>query len=340
MESSHKIKATVPRVLVVYQLYVASGKLTSSPVIRCFLRELKAQDITVREFGLRPRRNFRLLIEDLLRLRKEVKTFQPTIVHAQSGTLTAFCCALVSNAPLIITFRGSDLNWAPGNSTLRNILQKLLSYFSALRATELIAVSNELRQKLNWLGKVTHVIPSGVDQSLFKPIPKSFARSRLGWDNNDKVVLFNCGFNPVGKRLGLAEASVRIAKEELPELRMHVLYGQTEFEDMPLYYNAADCLLMTSSHEGSPNVVKEALACNTPIVSVDVGDVVDRLNGATSSRISEPTPRALGQAIVQVISQRQKAPSQCLVDDLSVAVMTKRILRIYNDIFDRCSGKI
>ena len=97
--------------------------------------------------------------------------------------------------------------------------------------------------------------------------------------------------DPIGKRLDLAEAAVAFAQRTIPNLRLHVFRGTTHPDEMPLYYSAADALLMTSDYEGSPTVVKEAMACNLPVVSVDVGDMPQAIGRrvAVDGRPAEPS---------------------------------------------------
>jgi glycosyltransferase involved in cell wall biosynthesis len=114
------------------------------------------------------------------------------------------------------------------------------------------------------------VIPNGVDLNRFRPLDKESCRKELNLDNNERIILFIAGRNRPEKRLILATEASRLVNEN--NLRFIHLYD-TPNEQVPLYINSADVLLLTSSREGSVNVVKEAMACNCPVVSTDVGDV-------------------------------------------------------------------
>src|SRR5207248_489562 len=148
-----------------------------------------------------------VLLREYKRLRQEIHEFRPHLLHAHYGTMTSFLCAISNTVPLVITFRGSDLNGDPDASFVRSNLGKLLSQISSLR------------------------------EQAVGPI-----------------------------RLIMLDGSV------LPEL-------------IPSYLNAADCLALASLREGSPNVVKESLACNLPVVATDVGDVAERLEQVRPSRV-------------------------------------------------------
>lgn len=266
-------------------------------------------------------------------LLKLLREYRPDIVHAHYGTLTAFICALVSllaGVPLVITYRGSDLNPSPHDGVFRNIAQKLLSQLAALRARHIICVSRQLRDRLWWSrGKAT-VIPSGVDLEFFQPIPQVEARKRLGWRDDERVVLFNAaGRTPAVKRLDLAEASVAVMRELIGEVRFIVLRGDINHEEMPLYLSGADCLLLMSDYEGSPDIIKEALACGLPIVSVEVGDVPERLEGVHPSRIVARDPRAIGTAAAEIVLSGQRSNGRERVQEISATTIRDKVIQVY-----------
>jgi len=213
------------------------------------------------------------------RFSQTLQDFQPQLIHAHFGTMTAFFCAVTTRLPLVISFRGSDLNPAPHKSRLRWLIGYLFSQFSALRASHIHCVSQQLRERLWWRRHRASVIPSPINLELFQPLSRDLARSKLGWVPDELVVLFNAGSdNQSGlKGLNLVEAAVEHARAKIGPIHLEILRQNVPHEQMPLLMNASDCLAFASYFEGSPNVIKEALACNLPIVSVDVGDVVERI---------------------------------------------------------------
>jgi teichuronic acid biosynthesis glycosyltransferase TuaC len=290
---------------------------------------LRLAGAEVNSFFVESRTSPRTLLAEFIRLRREVAKFQPHIVHAQYGSMNAFLSAVSGNTPLVITFRGSDLNPVPSIGAARSVFGHLLSNLAAMKAAHVICVSEELRDRLRWARRRAQVIVGGVDLDLFKPSEKSEARSRLGWQQDARVVLFNAGRHPKVKRLDLAEAVVAEARKALSEITMVTLRGDTEPDSMPLYYSAADCLLVTSDWEGSPTVIKEALACNLPVVSVPVGDAVERLKNVTPSAIAGRDPVQLAQAVLQVFRAGIRSNGRQAVQDLSEREEAKRIFSIY-----------
>jgi glycosyltransferase involved in cell wall biosynthesis len=172
------------------------------------------------------------------------------------------------------------------------------------------------------------IVPTGVDTTTFRRLDRGEARDRLGWPDR-ATVLFNAGFDPRRKRLDLAEAAVGVARREIPDLRLEVTRGEIAPEEMPFWMNAADVLLITSDSEGSPTVVHEAMACGLPIVSVDVGDVADRLKGSEPSAIVERSPEALARPVVAIVRLQRRSNGPELVRSLSQDVLAQDVLCVY-----------
>ena len=285
--------------------------------------------VQVRSFFLRSRTSPLAIYSELKRLRAEIGAFVPDIVHAHFGTMTAFVSAIASRKPLVVTFHGSDLNPAPGDSRLRSWLGHALSHFASTQASQIICVSPQLCERVAYRRGHVHEIPCGVNLERFRPMSRAQSRTKLGWTMDEKIVLFNARTDPIGKRLDLAEAAYSHARRKIANLRLHVFRGATHPDDMPLYYSAADCLLMTSDHEGSPMVVKEAMACNLPVVSVDVGDVAERLTGVVPSAVVARDRIALGDALVEVIRTNCPSNGRQSIFALSEENVARRVISVY-----------
>jgi teichuronic acid biosynthesis glycosyltransferase TuaC len=234
------------------------------------------------------------------RLRALLNEVQPDVVVAHFGSLTGFTAALLAGPRTVVIFRGSDLNPWTG-PWLHVQTTHLLSQLSALKARHVICVSEELRNRL-WHRRVdVDVMPSGVDHELFKPMDFASARTELGWDRNEKIVVFNAS-NRVVKRLDRALESILVAERLLGRtVRLEILSGRVDPVRIPLLMAAADCLLLVSDYEGSPTVVQEALACELPIVSVDVGDVREMLTDVSPSWIVGSNPEEIGGALADCL---------------------------------------
>jgi glycosyltransferase involved in cell wall biosynthesis len=101
---------------------------------------------------------------------------------------------------------------------------------------------------------------------------------------------------------------------------------------MPELMSAADCLLLTSAIEGSPNVVKEAVACGLPVVSTDVGDVAEILSDVDPSWVCAPDLAALANALVECLTERRRSNGWERSAWLGHERIVERLLRLYAEL--------
>jgi glycosyltransferase involved in cell wall biosynthesis len=214
---------------------------------------------------------------------------------------------------------------------MRVLIGHLLSHLAALRARRIVCVSSELRSRLWWRRTRISVVPSGVDLEVFSQEPKPEARAKLAWSTSRKVVLFNAGGTPAVKRLDLAQEAVMQAARIDPDIAIHVITGRVPPDEVNTLLNAADCLLVTSDWEGSPNIVKEALACGTPIVSVDVGDVRELLHGVEPSSLVSRDPTAIGRALAAILQTPRRSNGREHISSLSLQETARRMIAVYNE---------
>nr|WP_281433515.1 glycosyltransferase family 4 protein [Microvirga splendida] len=284
--------------------------------------------VEVRIFFLSSRTSLRTLARESRRFRSAVREFEPDIVHAHYGTVTALFAAATTTCPLVVSFRGSDINPTSDTSYIRSLFARLFSQIAAVRAQHIICVSEEIRSRI-WLPvRPSSIIFDGVNLSSFYPISRDEARSKLGWSKTKKFIFFNLSGRPSGKRLSLAESAVDYVRREISDVEL-VAVSKVDPERIPLIMNACDCLLLTSDWEGSPTVVKEAMACELPVISVDVGDVRMLLDGVSPSRIVPAEVAAIGSALVDVLCMEVRSNGAERAKIMSEATTTSRLLGVY-----------
>lgn len=235
------------------------------------------------------------------------------VVHASYG-LTAPVAVVQSNAPSVVTLWGSDLMGTYGP----------ISKLSARGADEVIVMSTEMAEAL---GRPCTVIPHGIDTERFAPADQAAAREELGWDDGHQV-LFPYSPNRPIKNFPRAERVVAAAERRLGEPVTLQTVSGVPHEEMPTYMNAADALLLTSDREGSPNSVKEALACNLPVVSRNVGDVAERLHDVEPSVVGDTDPE-LVDGLVEILERGERSNGRVMVDDIDLETQVDRLYDIY-----------
>jgi teichuronic acid biosynthesis glycosyltransferase TuaC len=280
-----------------------------------------------------------MLLREISRLRREIRRFRPHLIHAHYGTVTSFVCAAVTPLPLVITFRGSDLNHVPDVNLVRTCLGRLFSQISCLRSDAIICVSRQLRERLWWRRRQAVVISTGVDLALFRPQPKEQARASLGWERGRPIVVFHAGHCPRLKGLQFVTAALRVAEQVVGPIRLVNFDGSVPPEMMPTYLNAADCVVLASVSEGSPNIVKEALACNVPVVSTDVGDVAERLQGVYPSKVVRRDAHEFGKALADILHESRRSNGRQGGNIPSLEHTAKAIRSVYEAVLRRGSSE-
>jgi hypothetical protein len=173
------------------------------------------------------------------------------------------------------------------------------------------------------------VIPNGVNFEHFFPIDKREARAKLDIPATQKLILFVSDPARPEKNYSLAKAAFDML--DIPGKELTVLCGMAQTE-LNLYYNAADVLLLTSFHEGSPNVVKEALACNCKVVSTDVGDVAELITGIDGCYTTTFDASDVSDKLSCSIREPIKSPTRDLIQHLEINKVAERIIAIYHKI--------
>lgn len=244
---------------------------------------------------------------------------QYDLIHANYG-LTAPSALAQPNLPVVLSLWGSDLFGQYG----------LLGQRCANHADAVIVMSEQMAQELD---VDCHVIPHGVDTELFRPFPQPKGRELVGWREGVRHVLFPYPKQREVKDFPRAKRVVEAVGTMFDEpIELHTLYGVPHGE-MANYYNAADVLLLTSRHEGSPNSVKEAMACNLPIVATDVGDVRERLEGVENSFVCR-TDEELIDSLYRVLDRGERSNGREVISSLSVENMGRQIKAVYDDVLN------
>ena len=211
------------------------------------------------------------------------------VVHAHFG-LTGVSAIPRWHTPLVITLHGSD--------ALVGRFLPLMSRLSCAFADAIISVSPRITARF----PTEHMIPCGVELSEYVPRDRAEARKRLGLPMDQLLVLFPYDPERPVKRHGLAVAVIQELKRRGRDAELMVVFKAPNAE-MPWYYAASDAFILCSSSEGGPTAVKEAVACNLPVVTVDVGDVRDVLAGVPISAIVPDTPKDLADAVDRLAAQ-------------------------------------
>ncbi|MFC7137879.1 glycosyltransferase [Halobaculum litoreum] len=241
------------------------------------------------------------------------------LVHANYGLTAPHAIAQI-RLPVVLSLWGTDLMGEYGWVSRR----------CARHADAVVVMSERMAAELD---EPCHVIPHGVDLELFRPLPGDWARAELGWRDDPDVnhVLFPYPPARGVKDYPRAQRVVERVDAALDEeVVLHTVTGEPH-ERMPVYMNAADVLLVTSKREGSPNAVKEALACDLPVVSTDVGDVPERLRGVSLSRVAD-TDDGLVRGLVEALEAGERSDGRVAAEEIGLAESGERLRGVYEEV--------
>jgi len=291
------------RVLAVTNMYPTRDDPTYGSFVATQMRSVGDCGVDVQVEFVDGRPNNWAYARAILRVRLLVRSGRFDVVHSHYG-LTGWVASF-HRLPHVVSFCGDDLLGTPdgrGGVTAKSRLVMRLSSAAARRADVIICKSEGLRDRLPREADRARalVIPNGVDTTRFCPGDRDEARARLNLRPGERYILFPGTPTERRKRLDLAKAAVARLPNDDVRARLWVVQGVPP-ERMPDHYRAADCLLLTSDWEGSPNVVKEALCCDVPVVSVDAGDVRRWLQLATGCRIVARDPESIAQGLGEVL---------------------------------------
>lgn len=249
------------------------------------------------------------------------------LVHAYYG-LSAFIALLQRRMPVVATFLGSDLLSA-GEGDHRD---RKIGVLAAKHADAVIIMTEQM--KLATGREDAHVIPFGVDLDQFPLVDQMDARKLLGLPANKKLVLFPWDPERLVKRYDVVAKMMTLVKKKLPESELVVIHDRSHAE-MVHYFNACDVCVLASDHEGSPVAIREALACNLPVVSVDVGDVAALIDGLENCYLVERNPTKMADRVAAVLKSGKRCQGRARMQAYDIDSAADRVWRIYQQLIDK-----
>lgn len=251
--------------------------------------------------------------------RKAISSYQPDIIHAHYGL-----CGLLANLqrriPVVTTYHGSDIN----NPTARKLSKWAikLSAHNVFVSKSNIIIAHPTKNNYS-------LIPCGINLEDYPIIDRLKAREELGLDSDKKYVLFSGAFDNRVKNAPLAKAAISL----LPDVELIELKGFNRSQ-VALLMQAVNAFLMTSFTEGSPQVIKEAMVCGCPIVSVDVGDVKEMIEGLDGCYICDRDTSSISQNLAKAIAYNNRTRGRNVIirKRLANETIASKLIEIYNSL--------
>ncbi len=265
-------------------------------------------------------------MSNIRKIKKYIRDEDPDIIHAHYSFSGYVAQLAAGGKPVVVSLMGSDL-------VNNGIYRFLASFFCRYLWDRTIVKSEWMATRAGCRRAV--VIPNGVDLNRFVPMNNRLAlKKKLGLSTDRKHIFFFADPVRRSKNFELAQKAMKQLSGEDIELvvRHDILHG-----NMPELINAADAVLLTSRWEGSPNIVKEAMACNCPVVATDVGDIAWLFGKETGYYLAGPDPEDLAHKIQGAIKSRVKPGSvngrdRIIELGLDAGSIAKRIIAEYRSL--------
>lgn len=314
------------------------NKVSSGIFMHQLAEEIKNQGVDITMIYAGSLKNLGKLASNVRRIKTELVGYD--IVHAQYGSGCGFFASQLKG-PKLLTICGSDW-YGSGkgslNSQLHGVIAHHLTKFSLKKYDYLYVMSNRMKKSIERQNGNRHniieVLPSGINLEKFNPMDRFEARRQLGInDNTSPWVLFSTiSLESPIKRVQLAQETIGLAKKMIPNLELKVLSGISH-DQVPLYINACNAVLLTSTHEGWPNIIKESLACNIPFVSTDVGDLHCIAQKETNCHVVHADPESLSKALIKTIKSGERKNLRKYVESMDIKRVATSLTKRYKEIY-------
>lgn len=278
-------------------------------------------------------------------LKAKIREWKPDIVHAHYG-LSAITAELQGLVPVVTTFHNGETHhwWV-------NLMSSLFS----LRAKHVIYVAQHIHDMVYFKAKHYSIIPCGVSLEDCVVMDKAEARKQLGWSDDKKYIMFGGAFSNTRKNYALLKEAVDKLNLNFETLnpKSHIeiveMRGLSR-EQCVLRMNACDVFALPTKNEGSPQALKEAMACNCPIVATDVADIKHLLGGLQGHYLlpnkqgnaawwkgDEHSAEELAELLKKALAFEGRTEGRTRIVELGYTneMVAKKIVKIYEDIIKK-----
>jgi len=306
------------RVLVVTNMYPRPEAPSHGVFVGDQVESLRKLGVDVDVFFMNGRANKLNYLAAYPRFWNALRKKRYDVIHAHY-VFSGLVARAQWHTPLVLTHHGPEvfMTWE------RHVCKLATPWFD-----KVIVVSPEMAERLGYRKSI--VIPCGVNFERFAPVSREEARAKIGLPQDKKLVLWAGEYFRPEKRWDIVQEAMALLKAEDPEVDLVLLSGRPH-GDVPTYMNAADVLLLVSDAEGSPMVVKEAMACNVPVVSTAAGDVAEVIGGTEGCYVTSQDPREVVSKLKLALAFNGRTNGREAIRHMELDEISRRIIAVYED---------
>jgi glycosyltransferase involved in cell wall biosynthesis len=318
------------KVLVITNMYPEPSRPAWGAFVKSQVDALRAEGVEIDILVIRGGRTKISYLVAMIKMYLRLKHEQYDLIHAHYGLCGLVACAQ-SSCPVVVSFCGDDLyghSDANGNASYTSLFWVWLHLKLVKRIEGVIVKSSAMADLIPEIK--ANVIPNGVFMDIFKPLDKTASRMKLNMDKDSMYVLFPYSKINARKNYPLVEEAVKLLQTKNGMDIRIVVVDNADHTEMATYMNAADVFVLTSFWEGSPNVVKEALSCDMKVVSVNVGDVAELIEGVPGCCLVDRNVIAVSEGIKSVLEITSSVGMRrAAVTHLAAPIVARQVISVY-----------
>ena len=262
-------------------------------------------------------------LKNYIPLKNKIKLCSPDVIHAHFGFSGALA-VMQRKIPVVITFHNGETL-----SKISNIISSVASVFSAYNIFVANHIYNSFYIKKE---KKKTILPCGINLDKLQIISQEEAKRALGLPSDKINILFGGAFSNLRKNVTLANQAISLLKDK-ENINLIEMRGWSH-EQVGILFCAVDMMLLTTKSEGSPQVIKEAMACNCPIVATDVADIRYLFGNTANCFLTAFEPKDVAEKIACVIANPQRTNGrerimELQLDNKNIAI---ELINIYDKV--------
>jgi teichuronic acid biosynthesis glycosyltransferase TuaC len=319
------------KVLLMTAIYPTPENPACGSYVRTQAESLKQAGVDIEVLVLEGRYRKLIYPTGILGLRRRLAKGSIDLVHAHYSYV-GMVARTQWKVPVVVTYHGSDLlgpvgeqgKKARGSALIVAAGQTLARWVDAA-----IVQTAEMARRLEKSN--VFIIPHEVDFEIFRPTEKEQSRAALGLEAGKKYLLFAANPQIAVKRFPLAKAVAEHLAKQDPSVELLVIFKETQ-DRLALYMSACDALIFPSYQEGSPNIVKQAMACNLPTVATDVGDVRQVIGKTRGCYVCNPSIPEFVARICDILRHRERTDGREQIRYLECSAVAQRVSEVYEQV--------
>ena len=307
-------------------LLVHSGNAVTDSTEYTFVKEqgdaLESLGIHVSYFAVKGK-GAKGYLSCLSKLKQEIKNKKIELIHAHYGLCGALS-VLQRSVPVVITFHNGETLTKKGK-----IISSIAARFSAYN----IFVAQHIHDKLLFIPRKYSILPCGINLNQLQLFDKEEAAKNMGLSEDKPNILFGGSFSNPRKNYPLAKEAIDLLPYPVNLIEMKG-FNRKEVNKLLC---GCDLFLLPTKSEGSPQVVKEALGCNCPIVATGVADIPVLLSGVKNSYYTSFEATEIASRIDTILKDGGRSDGRKKIDELKLdnSQVAVSLLKIYNSVLSR-----